>query len=393
MSPKIPSSTCNPCGRKIRNLGTLYELLQNLDTGCKTPTKPASHSGVKSKRLLDTPEGSSPCRKTIRVNSPAAPGKAFRKSLQFGGTGQQKIKSQDTVDSFLNIDDLPSEGDLQIKVVIVSPKEHVVTRIPRDDESKTLIRQLCFKKWKAASNTIVGHQELYPEVEKTLTKRVSDEASKYLKSESILLSKDPDKISGFASAIFLEEVRIFCPLFYRFLLGASGLNDEDVKIPANGTNEVALAAATLCRARNPKASALHYRISTMLFHSGVKHEDLGRLNRLGVCMSPDAMVRAQNTMSKQLEGKVIVWKNTTQENKVALLLSEEVRRRQVPVRVESDMEVNVGLDLDGNYLKTYESFTKEGYNLLREEMSREKRNQGDNAYTEVCLAEVDKKLP
>ena len=133
---------------------------------------------------------------------------------------------------------------------------------------------------------------------KTLTKRVSDEASKYLKSESILLSKDPDEISGFASAIFLKEVRIFCPLFYRFLLGASGLDDEDVKIPGNGTNEVALAAATLCRARNPKASALHYRISTVLFHSGVKHEDLGRLNRLGVCMSPDAMVRAQNTMSK-----------------------------------------------------------------------------------------------
>lgn len=41
---------------------------------------------------------------------------------------------------------------------------------------------------------------------KTLTKRVSDEASKYLKSESILLSKDPDEISGFADAIFLEEV-------------------------------------------------------------------------------------------------------------------------------------------------------------------------------------------
>ena len=55
-------------------------------------------------------------------------------------------------------------------------------------------------------------------------------------------------------------------------------------------------------------------------------------------------------------------------------------------------KVNVGLDLDENSLKTYESFTKEGYNLLREEMSREKQNQGENAYTEDCLAEVDKKL-
>ena len=34
----------------------------------------------------------------------------------------------------------------------------------------------------------------------------------------------------------------------------------------------------------PKASALHDRISTALFHSGAKYKDLVKLNPLGVCL-------------------------------------------------------------------------------------------------------------
>lgn len=48
-----------------------------------------------------------------------------------------------------------------------------------------------------------------------------------------------------------------------------------------------------------------------MFHSGVKHDDLIRLirlNRLGVCVSPDAAVTMQKKMTKQLEGKVQIWK-------------------------------------------------------------------------------------
>ena len=39
----------------------------------------------------------------------------------------------------------------------------------------------------------------------------------------------------------------------------------------------------------------------MLFHSGVKHEDLVLLNRLGVCMSPDAAIRVQRKIGEQLD--------------------------------------------------------------------------------------------
>ena len=74
------------------------------------------------------------------------------------------------------------------------------------------------------------------------------------------------------------------------------------------TNSLALATGTIARVRNTKASSIHYRISTILFHSGVKHDDLIRLNRVGICMSPDSIIRLQNKMNEQLEGRVKIWK-------------------------------------------------------------------------------------
>ena len=86
---------------------------------------------------------------------------------------------------------------------------------------------------------------------------------------------------------------------------------------------MALATAVMSRLRNPKASALHFRISTVLFHSGAKHDELVRLNCLGVSMSAKQMIHAQSEMGKQLEGKVNVWKSQIEDKKGAEQLLEE----------------------------------------------------------------------
>ena len=61
---KHSSRVCNPCARKIRNLGSLYsfvqESLQGKITEFTAATPPKSTSA--NKRLLDTPEGKSPIR-------------------------------------------------------------------------------------------------------------------------------------------------------------------------------------------------------------------------------------------------------------------------------------------------------------------------------------------
>ena len=268
-------------------------------------TPPKSTSA--NKRLLDTPEGKSPIRKSVRVLSPATKtnkGKSSRKSLEFVQERLQASEKEnnDNIDQYLNIDNLP-EGGLQVKVVFKTESENVLVRILRDETTKCLVRQVCDKNWHAAANSITKHSELFPEVLKAVNKNASNEMSEYLKSESMLLSNKPDEITGFSNTIFLEELQIFCPVVYHFVLSTCGIQESDVKVRGTAANGVALATAVMCRLRNPKASALHYRISTVLFHSGAKHDDLVRLNRLGVSMSPKQMVRAQSEMGKQLEGK------------------------------------------------------------------------------------------
>lgn len=64
----------------------------------------------------------------------------------------------------------------------------------------------------------------------------------------------------------MEEVRIHCPLWFNCVFGASGLFQEEIKVVGRNLNSLVLANAALTRVRNFQASAVHYRISTMLLH-------------------------------------------------------------------------------------------------------------------------------
>ena len=84
---KPSSCVCNPCTRKIRNLGPLYsfvqESLQGRITEFTAATPPKSTSA--NKCLLDTPEGKSPLCKSVRVLSLATKtnkGNSLQKSLE-----------------------------------------------------------------------------------------------------------------------------------------------------------------------------------------------------------------------------------------------------------------------------------------------------------------------
>ena len=105
--------------------------------------------------------------------------------------------------------------------------------------------------------------------------------------------RNPDELTTFSNEISTKEVRIFCLLWFKCIRGASGLSQNASKECGPGINSKDLATATLARLRNAKDSAAHYRISTITFHSGVKHDDLTHLNHLGVCMSPDSIVNMQ----------------------------------------------------------------------------------------------------
>jgi len=90
------------------------------------------------------------------------------------------------------------------------------------------VRQFCNENWQATANTIVKHKDLKAEVVKALKKNVSEEVASYTKSESILLLNEPDEIASISNTISLEELRIFCPVFYEFLVGSSGQDNQEM---------------------------------------------------------------------------------------------------------------------------------------------------------------------
>jgi len=384
---RYSSRVCNKCARKIRNLGHIYsELKSSLEVHNNNLSTPNKENVAATKRLLNTPQGNSPCRKAVRVNSPASK-LSSRKSLSFA---RRDNTEEERLDAALHIENLPDEGDLHVKVAFVANGE-LIARIPRDMPSKLLVKQLALKKWKSASNTILQHKELLEEVQDKILKETSKELKEYLKEESILLLRDPDEIGGFSNTIFLRELRMFCPMFYAFMLSAAGLEEEDALMTGSSANSIALAAATICREVNVTASALHYRISAVLFHSGVKNADLVRLNRLGVSMSPNAMLSAQTKMVSQLEGKVLIWKQEVEQNMQALLLGEEIQQEQLPAMPSED---NMAIDLDFSQvtLENYDNFTIQGYSLLMKELDGAKQKLNEPSYSELCLAEAVSKL-
>ena len=82
----------------------------------------------------------------------------------------------------LNVDDLPQTG-LQVKVVYLNPSGNVIVRISRDDQTKTLVKNLACENWREVSNAILQHAELAPELRNSIRKVLSKEFCEYLKSE------------------------------------------------------------------------------------------------------------------------------------------------------------------------------------------------------------------
>lgn len=379
---------CNPCGRKIRNLGQLYQFVKAGTS--KTASTPSKSSG---KRDLDTPEKASPAwrkSKVVRVNSPAAKtplreANKSRKSLTFGTENMVSACTSAAEDEMLrklNVDDLPQTG-LQVKVVYRNPSGQVIARIPRDEESKALVRNIACEKWREASNVVLKHEEIAAEVKQGISKAISKEFDEYLKSGSMLELRNPDELAGFSNKLFMEEVRIFCPVWYDCVLGACGLSREDVQEGGRDVNSLALATATIARVRNTKASSIHYRISTILFHSGVKHDDLIRLNRMGICMSPDSIIRLQNKMNEQLEGRVKIWKGVIEENRGALKLAKEVEMKQ-----SSETQ----LDVNERSLEAYDFFSTEGHAALRKLLEEERTKTNVAVYNTDCVQAVIARL-
>ena len=118
---------------------------------------------------------------------------------------------------------MPENTGFQIKVAILS-NGNMVIRIPREEETCRLVRQICNKNWKTASKTILEHFEMRDEVKAKIMQLVSKELANYVKQVGSLLLRNPDELIGFSNVIlFLEELRVYCPMFFAILVASASL--------------------------------------------------------------------------------------------------------------------------------------------------------------------------
>ena len=92
---------------------------------------------------------------------------------------------------------------------------------------------------------------------------------------------------------------------------------------------MALSTSVAARCANQLMSAVSYRISAIVFNSGVKYQDINCLHKLAVCMSPDMVVNMQKKMGESCDRKLLVWKREIDENKSAKMLLKEIHAKQV----------------------------------------------------------------
>ena len=127
-------------------------------------------------------------------------------------------------------------------------------------------------------------------------------------------------------------------------------------------NSVALATSAIARVRNKSMSALTYRVSSILFHSGVSYQDMIRLNRLGIGTSLDMIISFQRQLGKNfLEEKPY--------DTLALMM--EIKDKQHVTN-----EDIIPIDVCEEKLSSYQHFTPESFTRITDmlQSEKEKRN-------------------
>ena len=354
---------CKPCGRSIRRTHAFYQLLKSAflkEANQTTKDSGGDEEYLEARCKRGLPTTISPERRSSQKQRLEGLTSKDRKSLAFASTSastsdQAKLNSADRCLSELSVNELLGHNSTQVKVVVLNPNQATETKSNFSEESKSLILNISRKKCTAA-NAVFKHPELKDKLLKHLQRVIEKEFSNYCKdsTKSILLGKSPKEVAEFRSKKLLKELQISCPYWSAAIMGASGVyntaDDTAVKI-----NALALASAVVARARNHKMSALAYRMSTILFHSCAKSEDISRMNKLGVCMSPESTVEFQRKMGENCQCKVLKWKSRIENNKMALLFLEEVQRRHA---VHETSDATTVVDFTNNALREWKYFNK-----------------------------------
>ncbi len=390
----LSDRVCQPCARKIKNAKDNLEFLRsNLESRPQEPV--FAEASQRSKRQL--PTTITPDRQAShgRLKTPESSQIRSRKQLVLSEGGEEKLDAvtevpsqEDAIQNLMNIETFDinqAKKASQVRVVIVYPNGDVQVKQGFDETTTSLIRNIAQKKWSAAANVAFDHTEIRSHIPDLIRRKVNCEFQEF-GSNTILKGRSLEEIAAYNNNLLLKEVQVFCPLWFSALNGACGHTLRQSKARhSTAVNVMALSTSVLARQRNPCLSALAYRISVLLFHSGVKYQDIRRLNHLGLCMSPARIVTLQKEMGVSFDSKVLIWKKTIEDVLSALLFLRSIKEHQVPQLKEDDMEIDIELDICKETVESYASFSLPTYEFCVRLLNEVKNKRAETTISSVTL--------
>ena len=303
-SPKLSDRVCKPCGRKIRNVSELFTFIRREINALPVANEELSRFKRQLPTTVLSPERSPLMKKVQRISEdelsrhrtlakPTLRKALFAKeNLQKPAVVSEKKENKDgdnvaadNILSALNIDELVEKKTMKVKTVMVYPNGRVDTYELFDNITKTLLINLALKKWNVVANVIFKHPTLKKQLYEPLKRTVNTEFKEYCSnsgaSESMLKQVHPTDLESFSNKLFLEEVRVFCSFWMSCLLGACNVSFDSKTVKQ--VNAMALSTSVAARCANQLMFAVSYRISAILFNSGVKYQDIVCISLVCVC--------------------------------------------------------------------------------------------------------------
>ena len=376
-SPSLSTRICPSCTRKIKTFADLYSFISSrINTSTEAEAIVSTDETI-TKRIVQLTPGKSPSRKARRiveeaerVETPVDEKPVCRRLILSYGEKEHN----DNLRSHMNIEDIVNSETTRVKVLILSPNGDIKVTTPQDKATTGIVKNIALKKWKAATNAFISHKNVLPELMVALKRSVNREFKAFCKMDTVLKGRSADELAAFSNKLLAKEAEVYLPFWNACVRGSCGEKVDENKATALQAkvdegleiiNTVALTTATVARQRVKNLSAFHYRVSTVLCHSGVSFDGAVLLNKLGVCMSPQRMVSLQRAMGKDHDAKLQMWKREVQENESACKLLQEVVSKQLPQLAEDDMELNRTVDLSEESLQQYRFYSKDvlGYCL------------------------------
>ena len=233
------------------------------------------------------------------------------------------------------------------KVFVAYPGSMKVKEVKCEGLQATVVQRAAEKNFKSVLFAIMNSSETASLAREVFKMKIATECGSYAKQKNSLNTTDPALIAEFRNSTFVKEVEMKTPFLYSALQGGV---KEDIDF-----NKIALGASS-CLSTRVKSSAYLTRNTVILQHGGCKARDISRLNQLGICSSHKTSIRVQNRMGEAFDEDITEWKEDIEETKKNIRLLEEVKKAQVPVIGEDDMEVDVSIDFSKDTLSGYKYY-------------------------------------